>query len=229
MAQVAEVLRPYQNLMVTAMWFTGENALRSVLHDRPLNEAEHNAIAWFTIAGDSFHRYVSGRLLLSTGGRPYGDALWKTFERPGAGTVALPLLEMVGALHADDVPTAEAMLRRVLAAEADHPWPEGHDDILEMAAVVALRRGDHDRAAALVDSARICRARRHCSFRYADQRRWLAPLGAPSLEPLDGIADDESAHGQCVRRAARRVRSAQCPNSSVTAALVPAADRRPKL
>lgn len=189
-AQVAEVLRPYQNLMVTAMWFTGANALRSVLHERPLNEAEHNAIAWFTIAGDSFHRYVSGRLLLSTGGRRYGDALWKTFDRPGAGTVALPLLEMVGALHADDVPTAEALLGRVLTAEAAHPWPEGHDDILEMAAVVALRHGDEGRAVALVDAARVCRARRHNSFRYADQRRWLAALGTPTLEPLDTVVDD---------------------------------------
>jgi hypothetical protein len=189
-AAVVEVLRPYESLTMTSMWATGANALRSVLHDRALTDAEHNAIAWFTLAGETFHRYFSARVLLATGGRAYGDILWKLFERPGAGTVALPLLDIVTALHADDESGAAAAMSAVLRAEAAHPWPQGQYDIVELAAVLALRRGDATRAAELVHAARGSRVRQDVGFRYPDQRRWLAALDAPALEPLDGVPPD---------------------------------------
>lgn len=192
-AAVVEVLRPYEGLTMTSMWATGTQALLSVLHDRPVTGAEHNAIAWFTLAGETFHRYFSARLLLATGGRSYGDILWKLFERPGAGTVALPVLDIVTALHADDDERAAAALRTTLEAHAAHTWPQGQYDIVELAAVLALRRGDADRAAELLHAARGSRARQSVSFRYPDQRRWLAALDAPALEPLEGVAADTDA------------------------------------
>lgn len=188
LARIEELLGGYEHMAMTSMWRTGMTALRAVLAGRSLNDAQHAAVAWFTIAGSAEPRYLSARILLATGGRHHGDILWRSFDRPGAGTVVRPLLDLVIALHGDDLGAAEQSLAATLAAEEAHPWPAGHHDVLELAAVLALRHGDRDRAAALLEAARPVRARAGHAARWPDQQGWLAALEPPVLEPIGAIA-----------------------------------------
>ncbi len=200
-AQVAEVLRPYQNLMVTAMWFTGANALRS---GRPT--AERGRAQRDRLVHDRRRLVPSIRQRTTAaveGGRRRRHAV-EDVRSAGAGTVALPLLEMVGAMHADDVATAKTLLPRCSS-------PKRHTDGQKATTTSSRwpRSWRCDAATTNVPLHWSMRpggwARRHSSFRYADQRHWLAPLAPLRWNRSMALP---------TTRPPRRVRSPSCATST---------------
>ena len=82
-------------------------------------------------------------------------------------------MQAVLALHDDRVLAAGRLVTEAIAAEADHVWIELEPDLLEIAAVVASRCDDHERALILLGAGESARHATGAHFRYRDQQRWI--------------------------------------------------------
>jgi DNA-binding NarL/FixJ family response regulator len=71
---------------------------------------------------------------------------------------------------------AGRLVTQAMAAEADHVWVELRPDLLEIAAVVASRRDDHERALVLYGAGASARAATGVRYRYRDQQHWIDEL-----------------------------------------------------
>ena len=87
--------------------------------------------------------------------------------------IADALMQAVLALHDDRVLDAGRLVTEAISQEADHVWIELEPDLLEIAAVVASRCDDHERALTLLGAGDSARAATGVHFRYRDQQRWI--------------------------------------------------------
>jgi DNA-binding CsgD family transcriptional regulator len=85
-------------------------------------------------------------------------------------------MHAVLALHDDRALLAGRLVTEAIAAEADHVWIELEPDLLEIAAVVASRCDDHERALVLLGAGESAREATGAHFRYRDQQRWIDEL-----------------------------------------------------
>ena len=85
-------------------------------------------------------------------------------------------MQAVLALHDDRVLDAGRLVTQAIGAEADFVWIELQPDLLEIAAVVASRCDDHERALVLLVAAESARAATGVHFRFRDQQRWVEEL-----------------------------------------------------
>ena len=85
-------------------------------------------------------------------------------------------MQAVLALHDDRVLDAGRLVTEAMAAEADFVWIELQPDLLEVAAIVASRCDDHERALILLGAGESARAATGVNFRYRDQQQWIDDL-----------------------------------------------------
>ena len=87
--------------------------------------------------------------------------------------IADALMQAVLALHDDRVLDAGRLVTEAISQEAHHVWIELEPDLLEIAAVVASRCDDHERALTLLGAGESARAATGVHFRYRDQQHWI--------------------------------------------------------
>ena len=109
---------------------------------------------------------------MSVGGRHQAARLINELAGVASGEIADAVMQAVLALHDDRVLDAGRLVTQAMAAEADHVWIELEPDLLELAAVVASRCDDHERASSCsAPASRHGRDGRR--FRFRDQQHWI--------------------------------------------------------
>ena len=169
-------LARYPDFPIARLWFDGLCAVRKVIDGGDLDEHELQSIATYTLVAPTFVQLYAARALVSAGGRHLAGRVIDELRRGRAGEIADPLMHAVLALHDDRVLAAGRLVTEAIAAEADHVWIELEPDLLEIAAVVASRCDDHERALILLGAGESARHATGAHFRYRDQQRWIDDL-----------------------------------------------------
>ena len=109
---------------------------------------------------------------------------------PGAGGIAHAVMQAVLALHDDQVLDAGRLSPPPSPPSPSHVWIELRPDLLELAAVVASRCDDHQRALLLLAAGARARVDTGVRFRFRDQQAWIdAALAAARTELGDDQVD----------------------------------------
>jgi DNA-binding CsgD family transcriptional regulator len=169
-------LARYPHFPIARFWFHGLNAVRKVIDGDDLDERELKSLASFCVDAPVFVRLYSARAAVSAGGRHHADRLIDDLRRGRTGEIADALMQAVLALHDDRVLDAGRLATEAMAAEAGHRWIEIEPDLLEIAAVVASRCDDQERALILLGAGESARGATGVQFRHRDQQRWIDEL-----------------------------------------------------
>jgi DNA-binding NarL/FixJ family response regulator len=102
-------------------------------------------------------------------------------------------MQAVLALHDDRVLDADRLVTAAIDAERQHGWVELRQDLLELAAVVAARCDDHQRALVLIAAGERARRDTGVAFRFRDQQAWVDAAVAGARAQLGDAAADELA------------------------------------
>ena len=106
------------------------------------------------------------------------------------GSIADALMQAVLALHDDRVLDAGKLVTEAIEREADRVWIELEPDLLEIAAIVASRCDDHERALILLGAGESARVATGVSFRYRDQHGWIEELRRLAVAAVGAEAAD---------------------------------------
>lgn len=164
-------------------------------------------------------RYYGVRALLSVDAADQAGPMIAGLPGPGVARVASAIVQAVLALRDDRVLDAAREVATAAVAEVDDSWDDVRPDVLELAAVVASRCQDHQRALVLAGAAEHCRERNGVAYRWRDQQRWLddalagatAQLGADETGAAlarGAVLDIDEAMGIVRRGAGERRRPA---------------------
>ncbi len=100
------------------------------------------------------------------------------------------------ALHDDQVLDAGRLVTEAINLESGHVWTELRPDLLELAAVVASRCDDHQRAVLLLAAGESARVETGVGFRFRDQQAWIDDaLAAARTELTDEQIDELCSQG----------------------------------
>jgi hypothetical protein len=152
-------LARYPDFRIARFFFHGLSAVRKVIDGEDLDERELQSLASYSGDAPTFVGLYSARASVSAGGRHRADRLINELRRGRAGETADALMQAVLAVHDDRVLDAGRLVTEAMAAEAVHVWIELEPDLLEIAAIVASRCDDHERALILLARARRGRVR----------------------------------------------------------------------
>ena len=138
----------------------------------------------FAIAAPPSARLRNARGAVSVGGRDQAADLVASLSGPGAADLADAGMRAVLALHDDQVLDAGRAVTEAITLESDHIWIELRPDLLELAAVVASRCNDHQRALVLLAAGERARVEAEVGFRFRDQQAWIDNVLAAATSEL---------------------------------------------
>ena len=149
-------LARYPNVPIARHHLDALGTVRKVIDGDEIDQQELQSLAIYCVEAPIHLRLASARAAVSYGGRRQADRLISELARGRAGKTADALMQAVLALHDDRVLDSGRLVTEAMAAEADFVWIELQPDLLEVAAIVASRCDDHERA---LDPARRRRVR----------------------------------------------------------------------
>ena len=178
------LLERYPHVPIASLWRAGCEAVRQIVLGQQPDEAAIEALVWFAAAGPPSARFQTARGAVSIGGRDQAAHLVATLSGPGAAAIAGAGMRAVLALHDDQVLDAGRAITEAITLESDHIWIELRPDLLELAAVVASRCNDHQRALVLLAAGERARIEAEVGFRFRDQQAWIDNVLAAATSEL---------------------------------------------
>ena len=153
------LLERYPHIPIAHLWRAGLEAVRTVVLGGDLDEAALDALVGFGAHAPPYIRLTNARAAVSVGGRDQAAELIAELAEPGAGAIADAVMSAVLALHDDQVLDAGRLVTEAINLESGHVWSELRPDLLELAAAVAARCDDHQRAVLLLAAGESARRR----------------------------------------------------------------------
>ena len=212
------LLERYPHVPIACLWRAGLEAVRTVVLGGNLDETALDALVRFGAAAPSYIRLTNARAAVSVGGRDQAAELIAELPGPGAGAIADAVMGAVLALHDDHVLDAGRLVTEAINLESGHVWTELRPDLLELAAVVASRCDDHERAVLLLAAGESARVETGVGFRFRDQQAWRSTT--PSQPPTPSSPTSRST--TCARKARRCRPTKHSPTPAGAAASVAA-------
>ena len=174
----------YPHIPIARIWAAGVKAIRKVVLDQELDSEDLTGLADFAMAAPVWPRRCNVRALVSVGGREQAAILIGDLAGTTPGDLADAEVRAVLALHDDEVVDAGRAVIEAINREADHIWIELRPDLLELAATVASRCNDHQRATILISAGERARVDAGVGFRFRDQQAWVDAAAAAARAEL---------------------------------------------
>ena len=184
-------LARYPHFPIARSTLDALSAVRKVIDGDDLAEHELQSLTNYSADAPIHIRLSGARAAVSSGGRHLTRRLTDELRRGRAGETADALMQAVLALHDDRVLDAGRLVTQAMSAEADFVWIELQPDLLEIAAVVASRCDDHERALILLAAAESARTATGVRFRFRDQQQWVDDLRERAATRPDSDTADE--------------------------------------